>query len=72
MPPCLAEDVTEHFAGARLDEDGDVWFLGRVDDAINVSGHGLSTTEIESALVGNEAVAKRARPCGACCATPPS
>ena len=47
-------------AGARLDEDGDVWFLGRVDDVMNVSGHRLSTTEIESALVGNEAVAEAA------------
>ncbi len=46
--------------GARLDEDGDVWFLGRVDDVMNVSGHRLSTTEIESALVGHEAVAEAA------------
>ncbi|WP_298744685.1 acetate--CoA ligase [uncultured Microbacterium sp.] len=46
--------------GARLDEDGDIWFLGRVDDVMNVSGHRLSTTEIESALVGNEAVAEAA------------
>jgi len=46
--------------GARLDEEGDVWFLGRVDDVMNVSGHRLSTTEIESALVGNEAVAEAA------------
>ena len=37
--------------GARLDDDGDVWLLGRVDDVMNVSGHRLSTTEIESALV---------------------
>ncbi|MGV9194548.1 acetate--CoA ligase [Microbacterium sp. MC2] len=46
--------------GARLDEDGDVWFLGRVDDVMNVSGHRLSTTEIESALVAHEAVAEAA------------
>ncbi len=46
--------------GARLDDDGDVWFLGRVDDVMNVSGHRLSTTEIESALVANEAVAEAA------------
>ncbi|WP_345799939.1 acetate--CoA ligase [Microbacterium sp. AZCO] len=46
--------------GARLDADGDVWLLGRVDDVMNVSGHRLSTTEIESALVGNEAVAEAA------------
>ncbi len=55
-------DLCYYFAGdgARLDEDGDVWFLGRVDDVMNVSGHRLSTTEIESALVGNEAVAEAA------------
>ncbi|MCO7204322.1 acetate--CoA ligase [Microbacterium sp. CnD16-F] len=55
-------DLGYYFAGdgARLDEDGDVWFLGRVDDVMNVSGHRLSTTEIESALVGNEAVAEAA------------
>jgi acetyl-CoA synthetase len=46
--------------GARLDEDGDVWLLGRVDDVMNVSGHRLSTAEIESALVANEAVAEAA------------
>ncbi|MFH8249292.1 acetate--CoA ligase [Microbacterium sp. B2969] len=46
--------------GARLDAEGDVWLLGRVDDVMNVSGHRLSTTEIESALVGNEAVAEAA------------
>ena len=46
--------------GARLDEDGDVWLLGRVDDVMNVSGHRLSTTEIESALVEHNAVAEAA------------
>ncbi len=46
--------------GARLDDDGDIWLLGRVDDVMNVSGHRLSTAEIESALVGNEAVAEAA------------
>lgn len=46
--------------GARLDEDGEVWLLGRVDDVMNVSGHRLSTAEIESALVANEAVAEAA------------
>jgi acetyl-CoA synthetase len=46
--------------GARLDDDGDVWLLGRVDDVMNVSGHRLSTTEIESALVGHDAVAEAA------------
>ncbi len=46
--------------GARLDDDGDLWLLGRVDDVMNVSGHRLSTAEIESALVGHEAVAEAA------------
>lgn len=55
-------DQGYYFAGdgARLDEDGDIWLLGRVDDVMNVSGHRLSTAEIESALVGNEAVAEAA------------
>ncbi len=42
--------------GARYDDDGDIWLLGRVDDVINVSGHRLSTIEIESALVAHPAV----------------
>jgi acetyl-CoA synthetase len=46
--------------GARLDEDGDLWLLGRVDDVMNVSGHRLSTAEIESALVSHPAVAEAA------------
>ncbi|HRN28481.1 MAG TPA: acetyl-coenzyme A synthetase, partial [Terrimesophilobacter sp.] len=46
--------------GARLDEDGDVWVLGRVDDVMNVSGHRLSTMEIESALVSHPIVAEAA------------
>ncbi|MFC3689593.1 acetate--CoA ligase [Aquipuribacter hungaricus] len=46
--------------GAKLDDDGDVWLLGRVDDVMNVSGHRLSTTEIESALVSHPAVAEAA------------
>jgi acetyl-CoA synthetase len=46
--------------GAKLDEDGAIWLLGRVDDVMNVSGHRLSTTEVESALVGHEAVAEAA------------
>jgi len=44
--------------GAKYDEDGDIWVLGRVDDVINVSGHRLSTIEIESALVAHPAVAE--------------
>jgi acetyl-CoA synthetase len=46
--------------GAKKDEDGDIWLLGRVDDVMNVSGHRLSTTEIESALVSHEKVAEAA------------
>ncbi len=46
--------------GAKLDEDGAVWLLGRVDDVMNVSGHRISTTEVESALVSHEAVAEAA------------
>ena len=46
--------------GAKYDEDGDVWLLGRVDDVMNVSGHRLSTTEIESALVSHDWVAEAA------------
>ncbi|MEH0108558.1 acetate--CoA ligase [Tersicoccus sp. MR15.9] len=46
--------------GARKDDDGDVWLLGRVDDVMNVSGHRLSTAEIESSLVGHPAVAEAA------------
>jgi len=46
--------------GAKLDEDGDLWLLGRVDDVMNVSGHRLSTTEIESALVSHPYVAEAA------------
>ncbi|MBR7502954.1 AMP-binding protein, partial [Mycobacterium tuberculosis] len=46
--------------GARRDEDGDIWFLGRVDDVMNVSGHRLSTAEIESALVAHPSVAEAA------------
>ncbi|WP_308800213.1 acetate--CoA ligase [Agromyces silvae] len=44
--------------GARLDADGDIWLLGRVDDVINVAGHRLSTIEIESALVAHPDVAE--------------
>jgi len=46
--------------GAKLDKDGAIWLLGRVDDVINVSGHRISTTEVESALVSHEAVAEAA------------
>ncbi|GAA2236934.1 acetate--CoA ligase [Promicromonospora sukumoe] len=46
--------------GAKKDADGDIWLLGRVDDVMNVSGHRLSTTEIESALVSHPIVAEAA------------
>ena len=55
-------DQGYYFAGdgARLDDDGDLWLLGRVDDVMNVSGHRLSTAEIESSLVAHEATAEAA------------
>jgi len=46
--------------GAKKDEDGDLWLLGRVDDVMNVSGHRISTTEVESALVSHQKVAEAA------------
>ena len=46
--------------GARVDEDGDYWLLGRVDDVMNVSGHRISTIEVESALVSHPEVAEAA------------
>ncbi|MDX6286687.1 MAG: acetyl-CoA synthetase [Frankiales bacterium] len=46
--------------GAKKDDDGDVWLLGRVDDVMNVSGHRISTTEVEHALVGHPSVAEAA------------
>ena len=46
--------------GAKLDDDGYLWLLGRVDDVMNISGHRISTTEVESALVDHAAVAEAA------------
>ncbi|MBX5489414.1 Acetyl-coenzyme A synthetase [Mycolicibacterium hassiacum DSM 44199] len=46
--------------GARIDSDGAIWLLGRIDDVMNVSGHRISTTEVESALVGHAGVAEAA------------
>ena len=46
--------------GARVDTDGSIWLLGRIDDVMNVSGHRISTTEVESALVGHSGVAEAA------------
>jgi acetyl-CoA synthetase len=45
---------------ARIDEDGDYWLMGRIDDVINISGHRLGTAEVESALVSHETVAEAA------------
>ena len=52
----------QYFAGdgAKRDDDGDLWLLGRIDDVMNVSGHRISTTEIEHALVGHPAVVEAA------------
>jgi acetyl-CoA synthetase len=52
----------KYFAGdgAKLDEDGAIWLLGRVDDVMNVSGHRISTTEVESALVSHPEIAEAA------------
>nr|WP_206323729.1 acetate--CoA ligase [Streptomyces sp. HNM0574] len=52
----------KYFAGdgAKKDDDGDIWLLGRVDDVMLVSGHNISTTEVESALVAHPAVAEAA------------
>ncbi len=46
--------------GARRDEDGYFWVMGRVDDVVNVAGHRLGTMEVESALVSHPAVAEAA------------
>lgn len=46
--------------GARIDEDGDYWLMGRIDDVINISGHRIGTAEVESALVSHESVAEAA------------
>ncbi|HLY34917.1 MAG TPA: acetate--CoA ligase [Jatrophihabitantaceae bacterium] len=56
------KDLGFYFAGdgAKKDDDGDVWLLGRVDDVMNVSGHRISTTEVESALVSHPSVAEAA------------
>ena len=66
-PERYAETYWSRFAGkyfagdgAKLDDDGAIWLMGRVDDVMNVSGHRISTTEVESALVSHEAVAEAA------------
>ncbi len=55
-------DLKTYFSGdgARRDEDGDFWFLGRVDDVMNISGHRIGSMEVESALVDHDKVAEAA------------
>ena len=55
-------DQGYYFAGdgARFDPDGAIWVLGRIDDVMNISGHRISTAEVESALVGHSGVAEAA------------
>jgi acyl-coenzyme A synthetase/AMP-(fatty) acid ligase len=48
------------FIGAKRDKDGYIWITGRVDDMLNVSGHLLSTAQVESALIEHKAVAESA------------
>jgi len=57
-----SEYPDRYFAGdgAKIDDDGYLWLLGRVDDVMNVSGHRISTTEVESALVDHPSVAEAA------------
>jgi acetyl-CoA synthetase len=54
------EDIYLAGDGARIDQDGDFWLLGRIDDVMNVSGHRISTIEVESALVDHHEVAEAA------------
>ena len=54
------EDIYLAGDGARIDRDGDYWLLGRIDDVMNVSGHRISTIEVESALVDHQEVAEAA------------
>ncbi len=62
METYWSEYEGRYFAGdgAKIDEDGYIWILGRVDDVMNVSGHRISTAEVESALVDHTAVAEAA------------
>ncbi|WP_369259423.1 acetate--CoA ligase [Geodermatophilus amargosae] len=56
----FGKDVYFAGDGAKKDADGNIWLLGRVDDVMNVSGHRISTTEVESSLVGHPTVAEAA------------
>ena len=46
--------------GARIDDDGDFWLMGRIDDVVNVSGHRIGTAEVESALVSHDSITEAA------------
>ncbi|MCF7920876.1 MAG: acetate--CoA ligase [Candidatus Cloacimonetes bacterium] len=56
----MFDDIYFAGDGCRIDEDGDYWLLGRIDDVVNVSGHRIGTAEVESALVSHPAVAEAA------------
>jgi acetyl-CoA synthetase len=56
----LFESVYFTADGCRVDEDGDYWLMGRIDDVVNVSGHRIGTAEVESALVSHAKVAEAA------------
>jgi acetyl-CoA synthetase len=56
----MFDDVYFTADGCRVDEDGDYWLMGRIDDVVNVSGHRIGTAEVESALVSHEKVAEAA------------
>jgi acetyl-CoA synthetase len=59
-PERYKDTYWSEYEGCRIDADGYLWLLGRVDDVMNVSGHRISTAEVESALVDHEAVAEAA------------
>lgn len=54
------KDVYSTGDGSLIDEDGDIWLMGRIDDVVNVSGHRIGTAEVESALVSHQGVAEAA------------
>ncbi len=56
----MFDDVYFTADGCRVDQDGDYWLMGRIDDVVNVSGHRIGTAEVESALVSHKKVAEAA------------
>ena len=56
----MYDDIYFAGDGCRIDEDGDYWLMGRIDDVVNVSGHRIGTAEVESALVSHDKVAEAA------------